>query len=304
MRRNKVGIDRVDMRMPMILCAAIGFFLIALLAALALMSEMGLLPTAHLWYYAVGLLAVYLLSGGGLLMAYLARYRRVSAANAAAELMATEISDMFRYVVDVPYAIVSADGTVKIVNGAMQDILQLRSPLCNVPLSSFCTVSMKDIIGYAQTGAQVKDVIYNEDGAPMDNTRPMITELQGKKYNLQCYTMRVRGKDYYFVVFDDVTDLLQMKKQRYDDEPVVAYVVIDSLQELAQYVRVSYRTAVSEIETILKDWAAGFGGMIREYEREKYLVVFNRTGLDECIGNKLETIRRRCRGGCPPWEGR
>ena len=294
MRKNKVGVERVDMRMPMILCAAIGFCLIALLAALAILSEFGIIPVAHLWYYGVGLLAVYLLSGGGLLMAYLARYRRVSAANEAAELMATEISDMFRYVVDVPYAIVSADGMVKIVNGAMQDILQLRSPLCNVPLSSFCTVSMKDIIGYAQTGSQVRDVTYNEDGAPIDNTRPMITELQGRKYNLQCYTMRSRGKDYYFVVFDDVTELLQMKKQRYDDEPVVAYVVIDSLQELAQYVRVSYRTAVSEIETILKDWAESFGGMIREYEREKYLVVFNRTALDECISNKfriLEMVR-------------
>ena len=294
MRKNKVGVERVDMRMPMILCAAIGFCLIALLAALAILSEFGIIPVAHLWYYGVGLLAVYLLSGGGLLMAYLARYRSVSAANEAAELMATEISDMFRYVVDVPYAIVSADGMVKIVNGAMQDILQLRSPLCNVPLSSFCTVSMKDIIGYAQTGSQVRDVTYNEDGAPIDNTRPMITELQGRKYNLQCYTMRSRGKDYYFVVFDDVTELLQMKKQRYDDEPVVAYVVIDSLQELAQYVRVSYRTAVSEIETILKDWAESFGGMIREYEREKYLVVFNRTALDECISNKfriLEMVR-------------
>ena len=294
MRKNKVSTERVDMRMPMILCAAIGFCLIAVLAALALLSEFEILSISHLWYYAVGLLAVYLLSGGGLLIAYLARYRRVSAANAAAELMATEVSDMFRYVVDVPYAIVSADGMVKIVNGAMQDILQLRAPLCNVPLSSFCTVSMKDIIGYAQTGAQVRDVVYNEDGAPIDNTRPMITELQGRKYTLQCYTMRSRGKDYYFVVFDDVTDLLQLKKQRYDDEPVVAYVVIDSLQELAQYVRVSYRTAVSEIETILKDWVEGFGGMIREYEREKYLVVFNRTALDECISNKfriLETVR-------------
>ena len=294
MRRNKIGISRVDMRMPMILCAAIGFFLIAILAVLAFLGEFGVIPREHLRYYAVGLLAVYLISGGGLLMTYLARYRRVSAANETAELMATEISDMFRYVVDVPYAIVSADGMVKIVNGAMQDILQFRSPLCNVALSSFCTVSMKEIIGYAQTGMQVRDVTYNEDGVPMDNTRPMITEIQGRRYDLRCYTMRSRGKDYYFVVFNDVTDLLNLRKQRYDDEPVVAYVVIDSLQELAQYVRVSYRTAVSEIETILKDWAAGFGGMIREYEREKYLVVFNRTALDECISNKfqiLETVR-------------
>ncbi len=294
MRKNKINGARVDMKMPMILCAVIGFFLMALLAGLAFLGEYGLIPWEHLLYYAVGMLAVYLLSGGGLLTAYLARYRRISDANETAELMATEISDMFRYVVDVPYAIVSADGTVKIVNGALQDILQFRSPLCNVALSSFCTVSMKEIIGYAQTGMQVRDVTYNEDGVPIDNTRPMITEIQGRKYDLRCYTMRSRGKDYYFVVFNDVTDLLNLRKKQYDDEPVVAYVVIDSLQELAQYVRVSYRTAVSEIETILKDWAAGFGGMIREYEREKYLLVFNRAALDECISNKfriLETVR-------------
>ena len=74
----------------------------------------------------------------------------------------------------------------------------------------------------------------------------------------------------------------------------MAYIVIDSLQELAQYVRVSYRTAVSEIETILKEWVAGLGGMIREYEREKYLTVFNRAALNDCIANKfriLETVR-------------
>ena len=275
MQKKKRSAFRTDLRPPLIASAVLAAFSTALEVTLAL-------------------LGVYVISAGAILTAYLVRYRRICRANETAELMATEISDMFRYVVNIPYAIIGADGTVKIVSGALQDILQFRSPICNVPLSSFCSVPMKEIIGYAQTGKQIKDLVYNEDGVPIDNTRPMIAEIEGRKYDLKCYTMRSRGKDYYFVVFDDVTDLLALRKKKYDEEPVVAYIVIDSLQELAQYVRVSYRTAVSEIETILKEWVAGFDGMIREYEREKYLMVFNRAALDECINNKfriLETVR-------------
>ena len=96
MRKHKVGIDRVDMRTPVVLCVVIGSVLFTLLAALAFLGEFGIVPRAHIWYYAVGLLAVYLLLGGGVLVTYLARYRRVSLANEAAELMATEISDIFQ----------------------------------------------------------------------------------------------------------------------------------------------------------------------------------------------------------------
>ncbi len=294
MLKKKKSMFRTDLRGPLIACAAIGMVLLGFLAGLSFLSGNKQIPAEHLPYYALALLLIYLISAGSILGAYLVRYRRVCAANEAAEMMTTEISDMFRYVVDIPYAIIGADGNVKIVSGALQDILQFRSPVCNVALSSFCSVPMKDIVGYAHAGGQVRDVSYNEDGVPIDHTRPMVTEIEGRKYDLRCYTMRSRGKEYYFVVFDDVTDLLAIRKQVYDEEPVVAYVVIDSLQELAQYVRVSYRTAVSEIETILKEWAAGFGGLLREYEREKYLLVFTRSALDECISNKfriLETVR-------------
>ena len=296
MIKKKPSSFRTDLRPPLIAGAAIGAVLLALLVLLAFMSEGSnpIIPPKHLPFYALGLFAVHLLTVGLILGAYLARYRRISEANDAADLMTTEISDMFRYVVDIPYAIIGGDGMVKIVSGALQTILQFRSPICNVPLSDFCSVPMSEIIGYAQAGEQVKNLSYNEDGVPIDNTQPMTTEIEGRKYDLRCYIMRSRGKDYYFVVFDDVTDMMALKKKKYDEEPVVAYIVIDSLQELAQYVRVSYRTAVSEIETILKEWVAGLGGMIREYEREKYLTVFNRAALDDCIANKfriLETVR-------------
>ena len=160
MIKKKPSSFRTDLRPPLIAGAAIGAVLLALLVLLAFMSEGSnpIVPPKHLPFYALALFAVHLLTVGLILGAYLARYRRISEANDAADLMTTEISDMFRYVVDIPYAIIGGDGMVKIVSGALQTILQFRSPICNVPLSDFCSVPMSEIIGYAQAGEQVKNL--------------------------------------------------------------------------------------------------------------------------------------------------
>ena len=288
MQKPKSQVFRTDLRTPLVVSAIIGMVLLIMLTVSTLVVKNGLI------YYGLWLCLAYAVVVGILLFAYLYRYRRITRANEAAELMTTEISDMFRYVVDVPYAIVGSDGVVKIVSGALQEILQLRSPICNVPLSSFCSVPMEDVVAYAQTGAPVQNVTYSEDGVPTDHSRSMNCEIEGSRYELRAYTMRSRGNDYYFIVFNDVTKLTDLMRKRSEEEPVVAYIVIDSLQELAQYIRVSYRTAVNEIESKLKEWAASFGGMLREYEREKYILIFTRAALDDCIRSKfriLDTVR-------------
>ncbi len=290
MQKKKRSVFRIDLRAPLIATSVIGLVLFGIFLASTLFSE----DVTTVRSYGIALLSLYLAVVGILLAAYLLRHRRVREANDAAELMTTEISDMFRYVVDIPYAIVAEDGTVKIVSGALQELLQYRSPICNVPLDYFCSVPMSDIIAYAQNGGQVRDIVFNEDGVPIDRTRPMVTEIDGKQFGLRCYILRSRGKDYYFVVFQDITELTELRHRMQANDPVVAHIVIDSLQELAQYIRVSYRTAVNEIEGKLKEWAASFGGMLREYEREKYLLVFTREALDRCIADKfriLDTVR-------------
>ncbi|MBQ8439409.1 MAG: DHH family phosphoesterase [Clostridia bacterium] len=285
MQNHRKKIYRTDLRSPMIALSIIGLVLLLMVFLLPL-----LVPDELLLYFDLAIGGVYLIIVGSILLAYLVRYRRVTLANDAAELLTTEVADMFRYVVDVPYAVINGEGDVKLASGALQDVLQLRSPICNIPLSSFCQVPMQEIIAYAQNGAQVKDITVTEDGVPLDNTKPMITEIAGKRYELQCYMLRSRGVEYYFVIFNDITELLDIRTRKYNEEPVVAYIVIDSLQELAQYIRVSYRTAVNEIELRLKEWAASFNGILREYEREKYLLVFTRAALDKCIRNKFKIL--------------
>ena len=295
MQKPKKTIFRTDLRPALIACALLGLVLLGLLTVLTLLVRSGrLISPDELPYYGAVFSGLYLLTVSILLAAYLVRYRRIIAANEAADLMSTEISDLFRYVVDLPYAIVSGDGTVKIVSGALQELLHYRSPICNVPLENFCPVEMSRIIACAQNGGPVREITVSDDGVPIDNTRPMIATIENRKYALDCYILRSRGTDYYFVIFRDVTEILALQKKKYEEDPVVAYIVLDSLQELAQYVRADYRSAVTEIETILRKWAESFGGMLREYEREKYLLVFSRQALDACISNHfriLETVR-------------
>ncbi|MBQ8431867.1 MAG: DHH family phosphoesterase [Clostridia bacterium] len=285
MQDKRKTIYRTDLRPALITSSVVGLILLVMgLGIPFLVNEEQVLS------FELAILGVYIVVVGSILAAYLVRYRRISLANDAARQLSTEIGDMFRYVVDVPYAIVNEEGVVRLVSGALQEILQLRSPICNLPLGGFCSIPMKDIIAYAQNGGPVKDITVTEDGVPIDNSKPMLCEIDGKKYALQCYIFRSAGKEYYFVMFNDTTELLEIRQKKYREEPVVAYIVIDSLQELAQYIRVSYRTAVSEIELKLKEWAASFGGMLREYEREKYLLIFHREALDKCIENKFNIL--------------
>ena len=116
MQKKKNSLFRTDLRPALIASALIG------LALLVCFTVITLIPNVRLPIYGAAICGVYLLAVGCILIPYLVRYRRVSAANEAAELMTTEVSDMFRYVVDIPYAIIAPDGMVKIVSGALQDI--------------------------------------------------------------------------------------------------------------------------------------------------------------------------------------
>ena len=82
---------------------------------------------------------------------------------------------------------------------------------------------------------------------------------------------------------------------KYEAEtPIVAHIVLDNLTEIAEYVRVNYRSAANEIEEILKKFASEMDGFIREYNRDKYIMVFAKEKYKECVENKfdiLETIR-------------
>ena len=122
----------VDLRLPFALSATVGLLFLILFTVLAA------LDIPYLSYIGLGLVILYTLIAGVTFLAYALRYTNVRRAEETAEELNTDIYRMFRTTVDVPYAVVSEEGTVRVINAAMQSILGLRSPVCSIPLEEIC----------------------------------------------------------------------------------------------------------------------------------------------------------------------
>ena len=280
-----------DARVPFTLCYARGVILLAALEILCYLID----PKSDFVLYGLALFAFYAIVGGAMLLAYLLRVARLHEVMMAAEDMTTEIGDVFKYVIDLPYAISDSKGTVKVINRALQDLLAFKSPICNVPLSTFCSISIQDIIRSTGEPREVRFArALDAEGEVVPGAHGFHVRLgrDGRRYELISYAMRLRGQDFYMITFHDVSDYLELREKMERENPIVGYIVLDNLQELAQYVRVSHRSAANEIENILKQWASEMGGLLREYDRDKFLLVCSAEALQRCIEDNFSILNR------------
>lgn len=278
-----------DARLPFALTFAIGAVALLFLAVFAYLTD----PEGDLVLYASVLLAIDLAVSGVLLCAYLFRVHRLHEIQAVADDMSTDIYDVFKYVIDLPYAVSDSRGNVKVINRAMQDILGLKSPICNTPLSTFCSISIQDIIRSTGEPYELRHArALDANGEIVPGAHGFHVRIGDRRYELFAHNMRLRGQDYYLITFHDVSDYLELREKMERETPVVAYIVLDNLQELAQYVRVSYRSAANEIETLLKDWAGEMGGLLREYDRDKFLLLCSAEALQRCIEDNFSIMNR------------
>ncbi len=96
--------------------------------------------------------------------------------------------------------------------------------------------------------------------------------------------------DFYLIVTTETTEVQQLKHKIADGELAVAYIYIDNLAEMMQYDSENYRAAASRIDDILRRWADECGGILKEYERDKYLFVMENRTLNTCIARKFDIL--------------
>lgn len=272
----------VDLSVPMLFCAIEAIVLFALMAGF----NYFFLKTGNqehsptLWLI---MLVFYVLSAGLICLIYLIKFKRAKKARNVTNHLETDIYDVFKYIIDLPYAVVDREGKVKVMNGALLDILGYKNAVSGIDLSDFCSVSIASIASSAKNReAYLEDTIYD---IPEDGALPQaITRLSdGRRYQVISYVFKNRDENYYFTTFKDIEDLLSIAEREERDACVVAYIALDNLQELTQYVRADYRQVSTEIENILRSWVIDMNGFIREYENDKYLAVFSRDALSKQI---------------------
>ena len=69
----------------------------------------------------------------------------------------------------------------------------------------------------------------------------------------------------------ETTELDELTAKMESEETVVCYIIIDNLAEMMQYDSEQYRPAAARIDEIIRDWADEYGGILKEYERDKYI---------------------------------
>ena len=271
----------VDLRVPFAITVAEGLLLFGLVALMAHLK----LPRLPLIVVAV--LLFYLITAGAVLLSYVLRYAEMKRAEEAAEQISGDVYRMFRTEVDIPYAVVNGDGMVRVINTALQSILGFRSPVCNIPLTELCPgISFEKATAAARSaegiGENTPSVL--SPAATEASGRDTVVRLtDGRRYRVDSYLMPRERNHYYFLLFRDVNDYLELSEETDRERVVLAYIMLDNLQELTQFVRANYRATANLIEETLTAWVEGMNGMLREYDRDKYLALFSAERLDACI---------------------
>lgn len=312
MKNKKSGI-KIEPDMLIWICSIVGIVCIALQLLLASFTKIPPL------YSGIGIAVAYGVASVAIIIKsritvyqYTEMHREITMTGAAMTHLVEQS--------DIPAVITHDDGTIVWYNSALGELLDTGAPLFGKNMSRFCpfdieelkraTVAKDDLDTIALARAKAEGTsevidIHNsvaESGSRLANGRGGLEyTIEGRRFLVKTYTVKVPSdkeknelRNYHLTVFDEATELFNLKDKTSRENLVVAYIVLDNLEELAQYVKVDYRQAANNIEMHIKSWANSIGGVMCEYGRDKYLVFLAQEKLEETIENSfpiLKTIR-------------
>ena len=123
---------------------------------------------------------------------------------------------------------------------------------------------------------------------------PTLLELSGRKYQLHGNIIRSdKGDDQnafmgitYWV---DVTDYDKIRQEYEHTRPVAGIVIIDNLEEMIRNQPDRVKNDIRDaVEDKLKEWCDGFHGILRRYDRDRYLVMMERQHMDRLRHEKFK----------------
>ncbi len=95
-----------------------------------------------------------------------------------------------------------------------------------------------------------------------------------KIYSVDKKPISAGDGDYILYSLADITELENTKKRLEERTAVVAYVMVDNLDELLRHEQEEYRNSASAAEKVLRTWAAEANGILKEYQHDRYIFIF------------------------------
>lgn len=206
--------------------------------------------------------------------------------------------------VSIPCILTLRSGLIAWSSQGAREMLGVEESLIQQNITDLCDLKLEKLIEELSADKVVKEepeVIEDEEEEEDENgeSKKKKEDIHSVVIGGMCYRVKLYkqtlGKNLYFLItFEDYTELNALTIKMDKEAPVVAHIALDNLNEIAEYVRVNYRSAANEIEEILKKFAEDINGFIMESGRDKYILLFSKEQYDECKDKKfdiLETIR-------------
>lgn len=177
----------------------------------------------------------------------------------------------------MPLVVIQLDGTIIWYNSSFRKIFEGKDLL-------------EKTIGSFAEGLQ-SDYLLN--GEP--NISKNIT-INNKSYNVLGNIVKTDHKnenDEYILLlyFIENTELVELKKRYEDEKTSVCIIIIDNYDDLMQSMEGAMQPQVlAEIDKKLVEWVGSTGGILKKYERDKYLFVFEKAHLKGFIDKKFDIL--------------
>ena len=146
-----------------------------------------------------------------------------------------------------------------------------------------------------QIGSKITDLVPEFSGKWLTEGKkvyPGVLEMGGRKYQVHGNLVRSeKGEEGAFLgitYWVDITEYEEVRLEHEGSRPVPGIIVIDNLDELnknqPERVRNDLRDAV---EDQLHQWCESNHGIIRRYDRDRYLVLFEKRDVDRLRGENF-----------------
>ena len=122
------------------------------------------------------------------------------------------------------------------------------------------------------------------------NTGPVAVSVRGVDYDVTCYKTASVGKGHCITVWTDKTQINKVKKELEMQSLMVAFVVIDNFSEAVQFVQDKQRTALALIGGVLDSFTASIGGILKEYDKDKFIILFEQRYFERLEENKFDIL--------------
>ena len=187
-------------------------------------------------------------------------------------------------------------------NAKNSTLLSFPLPMAVFRLSDSSVVWANDAffqmfgVGGARVDAQLAAMIPDFSGAWLMEGKtayPSLVEISGHKYQMFGNLIRSEQDDENSAIMGitywmDVTDYDNTRILYEQSRPVPGVVVIDNLEEMSRNYPERVKNEIRDaVEDRLQHWCGEYPGILRRYDRDRYLVVFEKKDIDEMRRNKF-----------------